>query len=426
MPTSRTVGWKIPDGERSITVNVSVPRKEMLKLGVTFDDEVLLWNHVPASIDSVKFDNEFRSFFRAQRQDVLVVSDPLGEMFLDDPAHHLKTSLEVLGFKVHRLDKIQNEKEYLKMPLWILLGGSQGTQSYCPSTLGKQGLRNAGITGQGIASARLPKIWLLPNNFSANYSDLCHCFHNLIEDRNGRGKKPLYCEELETRDQYISVLRSVGSQQVGGAVDDIMGSWAWHRKRTERKMEVLAFTVPLRPSRQIGLSYDTIPRLVKTFLQFSNLISTEGKVQEGAWPRLDQAYGNNEKRVAMSNVPRPESLMLQTPSQDLPPQWSESGVFNRQKNAGVKEEDDPRDWIRLGFWVIVGFLTFEVLWLLVSHFRGIKTGKNELIVLALLMLPFDGEAKVDLSLVGYDYLPEWGGIWPEMSQAVRVLKCLIA
>ena len=62
---------------------------------------------------------------------------------------------------------------------------------------------------------------------------------------------------------------------------------AWHRKRPEIGAEVLAFTIPIKPSKQTGLSYDSLPSLTKEFLSLSRIIDHRGGAVGMTWLRAN-------------------------------------------------------------------------------------------------------------------------------------------
>ncbi len=407
--TIRTLSWEMPEGEMLINIEVTLPRKILEQKGMVFDEDPLVWRLVALGADVLQEDNLFRTYVRANRQDVLLVANPQGEMFLDDPAHHLKTALEVLGFRVHRRDRIQDENSYLNMPLWILWGGQEQISEYCPTIYGKKRLQNTPGNENMLGKSKLPVVWLIPSSFTASYENLCHCYSRLIEDSSVAEKRPEYCRDLETRDQYISVLRSVGAQQVGGSIDNITESWAWHRKRPDRNSEVLAFTIPFRPSKRVGISHDMIPSLMKTFLQLSQLVAAKGEAKVGGWPRVND--GTPESAPTDSNVPRGESLMLEISESSLPVSWHKSSFLENQYKSGTKEESDPRTWIQLCFWLVVAFLVLEACWIFGKRLIHVGRGRREWLLLLLLLgwgAPSRSDAAVSLNLVGFDYRQSWG------------------
>ena len=386
----------IPDGEKSVDVEVQWPWSKWG--GYVGSEEPMVWTLTSSAPNVLAADDSFRTRVQGVKKDLLIVSDPKGEMFLEDAIHHLKISLDVLGFRAKRQDVYRSEDSQWKLPLWIVAAGKGPMASYCPLDYESRRLEQLNNQSQGATAEKLPIIWLMPQDRSVSYQNLCWCYSRLIEGRQAQSVMPTYCEDLESRDQYISVLRSTGALQVGGSIDDATGALAWHRKQRDSGAEVFAFTLPLKPSKSVGLSYDMLPTLTKTFLELSHVMDDKGQRKSMGWPRL----AHKIPPPSDSNVPREESLLLELELKDLPRIWRQSDQATLSSSPGVREEDDPRLWIELAFWVLAGLSLLEGAWVIVKYIRGgLVNGLMIFVVVITGLLSETSPASVKLVLGGF-------------------------
>ncbi len=350
--------FTIPQGRERVNTRLRWSGDEQADALVTASQDPLVWKIKADQNEGLLADNEYRSLVQGVKQDALLIADPLGEMFLDDPAHHLEVSLDLLGFNVKRLDYVSSKDEpSLDAPFWVLLGGAgKGVDSFCPSNFVHQRL-----SGQSLK--KLPLVWLAPYAEQASYREVCHCFSKLAVVKSDEKALPAYCEDIQTRDQWIGVLTSLGAKQVGGEVGDMLGALAYHIKDPTGNAEVLAFTVPLRPQLGTGLRYADMPRIVRALLGWQGLLQEQGALKKESWPRWNDitlAPPETEKNVLV-NVPSGESMLQMLEPELLPPAWQADTVAPPPFATSRRDDEDPLPWIRLAIFGVVGAICFEVL-----------------------------------------------------------------
>ncbi|MFW7381689.1 MAG: DUF4159 domain-containing protein [Oligoflexus sp.] len=408
--------WRMLPNQTSVTVRVEVFRSQLSTLGVGNEqDEPLTWrlNVSNSAANRAELDNEFRTFLSGAKQDILLISEPQGEMFLEDPVHHLRIALEILGFDVKRVDRVPEEMdaEYFDFPLWIVSGGTtQSMSDFCPDPLISRRFEKL-KTGDGLVqNPRLPKVWLLPMSIQANYQQLCHCFASLVErDPQVTKRLPLYCEDVQVRDQYISVLRSLGAKQIGGRVDRLVETIAWHWNEPNIEFELLAFTLPLYPSQVTGINYSQLPLLVRSLAEWMGFLKDKTHRQHHSWPRvadISQFWQQNDSDAywQTSNVPRGESLFRDMESGALPKTWRGMGSVAYQPALGLQEELDPRPWIDTFLFIIIVLVGLEGFIVMTSSLWKLIRKKKEYIVFLLVFPAFwneESQADVKLNLLSY-------------------------
>jgi hypothetical protein len=373
--------------------------------------EPIVWEIQTSAPNELKADDFFRSTARGMRQDILVISEPRGEMFLDDPSHHLEIALETLGFKIKRLDQIPKDSQTLfQLPLWILLGGDgRPIEDFCPVSFAERRLSNSAEEPASMARKSLPKIWLAPADLRSSYRDICWCFARLTMSKNAREAIPSFCEEVETRDQWVGVLQSLGAKQVGGGLGNFEQSIAWLMRRPDSGIEVLAFTLPLKPAPGLGLSFAAIPLLARSLLTWQDLIDTTGQTKVPEWPRIADlssvvARDNAESRWQLSNVPIGESLIHPVQLDILPPIWSTGSNPSSREVLAQRDETDSEPWIRMLALVIAAAAAIEVGIRAVLAAVALARKKRSasitvLFVAAIGAWPNDGEGKTLLTLI---------------------------
>jgi hypothetical protein len=413
--------WRMVDDQTSVTVLMEVYRSQLQQAGIqSNDDTPLTWRlKLPAGQrDGLAFDNEYRSQMTGIRQDVLLISEPQGEMFLEDPVHHLKIALEILGFDVKRLDRVPDKMDdrFYEYPLWVISGGGAGELSgFCPKDFAER--RFASLRrGDGLVTGArtLPDIWLLPLHLQADYQSLCHCYATMVErDPGVMQSLPLYCEDVEGRDQYVSVLRSLGAKQIGGRVDRLLEAIAWHWQEDELDHEVLAFTLPLQPTPYTGLSYTQLPLLVQSLMEWMGFVQNQTRLKETEWPRINDISSTwagdaviAGTTVELSNVPRGESLLRHLNKAALPESWQSQNDLAYQSAQGLQEDQDPRPWIDLCLTILLALIAIEGLTVLGRSLWQLAKRRKEVTGIGLLLLGCglgagDSHAEVKLNLLDY-------------------------
>ncbi|SMF55612.1 DUF4159 domain-containing protein [Pseudobacteriovorax antillogorgiicola] len=394
--------WRLLEEEKTVDIEVQWPAS--LWEGIAKQDDSMIWSLRTDGPNGITLDDQFRTKTEGLKRDILLVSEPDGEMFLEDAIHHLRISLEVLGFRIRRLDTFQIQEQFWNLPLWIVAADRGSVNDYCPAEFETRRLANQRANDLSVKES-LPVVWLLPKNLDVSYRNLCWCYSRLVEGSQRQNELPRYCEEVETRDQYVSVLQSLGAQQIGGSVGDSLGALAWHRKRADSGVEVFAFTLPLSPSRRTGISYDLLPTLTKSFLTLSYLLNDKGERLNSDWPRIDDITGKTLQELRLpSNVPLGESTLTLEEAKNLPATWRQGGTLAIKSNPGVREEDDPRLWIEVAFWILAAAALLEGVWIGMRFVRGMgtKTSQAALIFLAL-WFSDEAHSSVKLNLAGYSW-----------------------
>lgn len=372
----------------------------------------------PDQVDKLTIDNVFRSEIRGYKQNALMIAGVSGEMELEDPTHHLRKILEVMDFYVKRLEMVEQPgPEPSRYPFWIVMGGrGQGIDRFCPKSI--ESARLAKQSSQGardLATTKLPYIWLIPDGVETRYTDLCWCFARLMISDDPLKAMPSYCSEVNTRDQYVGVLSSLGAKQIGGEVTNISQAVAFHAKDKRSGLETLAFTVPLQPSRMTGMSYATLPIMVKTLLTWQGFLSKDSSKAASQWPRIEDITNVTAKTVSrevfarrrLSNVPSGESALAQIEASKLPPKWIAAKEVAKKQLTARKTQSDPTPWIRLVAQIIVVFLVVEAIAMVVFRVRSLRRATS-LIAILLLSSFTSGTslAKVKISMLGYDVYGE--------------------
>ena len=301
----------------------------------------------------------FYTFVKGVKQNLLLVADPDGEQFLEDPAHHLNIALEILGFKVTRIDRFAKKPSLPQedYPVKIVLAGiDRDIDSQCPRIDKENGHAEFG-GGEQVKKKQVT--WLIPFSARADYAVMCRCFARF----SGIGNNPDFCTDVQTRDQYVSVMKSVGGKQVGGSVDVALNALAWHYKNASFHGEVLGFSIPLKPDMRLGFSYASLPALVRTLVNWQQL-SFKEELGFSVWPRIQSISEGGYKDLLgrlISNVPSGENSLKSAPLSSLPKVWGADASYEVRAFGAKKDQDDPSYWLKLvllGILFVCGFEAF--------------------------------------------------------------------
>lgn len=426
--------WKIADAKTrtlarvSWSANLVMADKGALALDAAASPPLLFQIEVSDG-DTLSLDNELRMPPLGIRQNGLLIAETNGERPLEDPAQQLSVSLDILGFQTKRLDFVQGDgpppEEY---PFWAILGGSgSGIDRFCPRSLQKARAQAA----TAAHSKRLfPKVWLAPYTLDADYGELCQCYARLLKS----GDAASYCQHVTSRSQWVGLLPSLGAKQIGGQIGDTTGSLAFLGKDAASGLEVLAFTVPLEPSMQTGITHATMPVMVRDLLQWQGLLEARGKAQTSAWPRLEDIVtvvwregldANERQRSVQSNVPLAESLFAEMQAQTLPPRWTAQMDAASRAMPVKKDREDPLPWLKLAVFLVLLALVVEALWLLGTRLLQWLSRRPEAVLLLVIalgaVLTPRAQAKVALSLLGYpDAAMSFANLAREVSQRTSI------
>ncbi len=335
--------------------------------------EPVLFRIETAEANTLNMDDEFRVVARGSRHQGILVAEPVSERLIEDGAHHLNSILNILGFEMSRVDYLQQPGPMPSTyPFWIILGGGHADwERTCPRSLETARLNRRKQQGAKSTERGMPIVWLVPSSLDADYEAMCRCYARLMTTREPNAV-PAYCAESKSRDSWIGLLTSLGAKQVGGEVGEASQAIAYHQRDSESGMEVMAFTLPLVPSRQTGISHGRIPLLIRSLLQWQGLVSkTSGEANAG-WPRIEDLVQETWRaalppeqlaQIQMSNVPIGESLASPLASEQLPPRWTTKLQGQHREMPVKQDQTDPLPWIR---WCGLILLTMVLLESLVS------------------------------------------------------------
>lgn len=358
------------------------------------EQKILVWTLNTDAKDDLKADNTFRSWFNSREHRAVLVSQPGGEMFLEDAFFHLKTSLDVLGFRTQRYDSVE---QVVDLNAQLIIAEAKPTQSrsfFCPS-LAKEHNTNR-------------QVWLVPSEGMRDYSEICTCASNFITAPKVSSEVPAYCQGIETKDQYIGVLNSIGALQIGGDVSNPLNALAMQYLNKQSGLRLLAYTVPLTPSAESGISFGRLPLILNSIFQLVPF-SEQGSSNFGVWPRIDsisEAFGL--ENLALSNVPFLESSMQTLPDARMPPKLSfgEQGMV--RENALANREKDSKPWVLLCMWIVAAAVWLEVIGNIIARiFRGRAFVQRWFVLLFCAGMFFSQQvfAQVRLNLFGYTAAP---------------------
>jgi hypothetical protein len=405
--------FTIPAGRSRSTVRVSWPNSKSPASDLA-RREPLVWSIETIVPDKLALDNEFRTRYIGTKQAVALISAPVGERSLEDPVNQLSVSLSVLGFDVKRFDKPSAELDLAKYQFWVVVGGAAGS-NYCPDDLAR--LRAKLKTEQGARTAGdvTPKVWLAPQDLNSDYQELCACYQKLVKAEDPNEAVPAYCANVTSRNQWLGLLPSLGAKQIGGEVGDSSQSLAFLGKDQATGAEVLAFTIPIRPSMAAGLSHAALPLLVKRLLVWQGLVLESSA--EVSWPRPDNVVDSlwtigpdtepaSLAKLQKSNVPTGESLLTAIADTELPPRWSTDVAYASNQVPMKKDQDDPLPWIILIAIICLAAMLIECIFSLFAFIRKQMRRRSQALVGALVLcalptLTERADAEVAVISAGY-------------------------
>lgn len=411
--TLATVPFSIPGGRDRASVTISWPASAV-RVPEDKESPNLVFTVSSGSEDAITLDNSFRTNLLGAKQEVLLVAESGGEMILEDAGHHLKSTLEVLGFRVKRLDRFpEKDISTEQYPLWIILGGgSSSMNEFCPQQIERERLQRWANAGEGAirSGGKLPMIWLAPISPDVNFQNLCWCFAKLVTTDTAKAPMPEYCEDVTARDPWIGVLSSLGAKQVGGQMSDMFQSLAWHIKDKGQSLEVSAFTIPLQPGQVGGLSYAGLPLVVRTLLQWNGLLQGDPSLRLESWPRLSDPVTLvadalpqqlSLDKMRLTNVPIGESRMIGALSQSLPPQWSNQFDGVRRETASRKDQNDPMPWLFLCSILVLAAVYIEGIFKGITSIVRMASRRKEVLALLLSLPLWDrADAQVRVMTLG--------------------------
>ena len=304
------VDFYIAANHASVDIEMDLPEE--------FDiNEPVTWQ-ISGIDDLIDLDNEYTIYIENKQRKVSIISRPYSESLLLDPTYQLSQSLSVLGFSIERYDGRTAQKFSMLEDSFFVIQATDVMQldDFCPAELSESHLGKQQINQ--LADAR---IWLVPESTQMNFKIMCQCFARLTE-AGKRAENPDYCSEVESRNQFVGLLDSLGAKQIGGNVGDLSSavSFSWESQLNKKK--VVAFSVPLRPGRAFGFSHDRFPIVVKDLIDFSHSVKAHFGVRKNiiediAEKRWGQSATN--KVVEYENVPSAESILQSMNRGYMPP-----------------------------------------------------------------------------------------------------------
>jgi hypothetical protein len=407
-----SIPWNMPQGRDKIVLRVSWPISNMDEVPSGQSQNPLVWQLQDVVGDSILLDNTFRNPMMGLRNHIIQISETRGEQTLEDSANQLKVILEVLGYQIRRFDHIQQPgPDAHDASLWVIHGGYGGGERFCPASLVDARLEKASQLTSGIETNPLPKVWLSPTELDADYGELCWCYDQLLKSSAWSLEKPIYCKDVTNRDSFIYALKGLGASQVGGSIGGYENSLAWIGTDPASGMEVLAFTIPMKPLISTGINHARLPILVRDLLRWQKFHDSPSE-QEG-WPRYSdiasEVWSNRSSEkdsnlVAESNVPRGESLMDLANESELPPKWLAFSDQSQKQISLRKDKEDPIPWLRLCAGVLILAMIFEIIAFFVKRLRQGASGQGAAILMILMAGGFadSASARIQFSLLGFE------------------------
>jgi hypothetical protein len=342
-------------------------------------------------------DDLWRSPLTGMRREALIIAEPWGEHPLDDPARELAASLSALGFDSRRVDRVTElTPPWNHFPLAILIGGiGRGTDWFCPQTSSANSPRRAHT-----------RLWIVPQHHEPDWEELCLCLARMRGAHSSTQEK-LRCEAISSREDYISRLELSRARQIGGLLGSSETAPAFSIP-SDGATEVTAFTVPLLPLVETGLTHTQIPLLLKEILRWQALWHP-GADNQIPWLRaadiLDALDSPPEApRAALSNVPSAESLLTTLDASAMPPEWGASHSARGSKTLR-QDDSDPLPWLRLALGFILAASFIEGIYLLTPVWLSRRRTGAILLPLALLSFPATSNAQMTLLLDSASYSP---------------------
>ncbi len=374
--------WHLGDKENKNMLRASFAATKITQAAMSDSDEPLVWSLVLSKPDALELDNVFRTPLRGLRQDALLVGEPAGERQLEDYFYALRTVLETFGFMPTRVDHWEPSLQNKKTPILVFaIDESQDLQTTCPLSLRKTKSKNQ-------------IVWVLPQLANTSLRTLCRCAHKLSGEETASAPG---CEHAVDRTAFNEIMSSWGLAPLGGKISDARGSIAWaHRPDGRSAIDLAAFSVPLRPQRQMGLDHAVFPLLMKDLLTWYRLIDDRSQIRQTytQWPRISDlsAYAgwmdaSMDAALALSNVPIVASRMFSLEDKELPPRW-----VQRPENAVgsdprfQKEDLDPLLCIQLLLGGVFLLMFLEMIWNLRRRRHTQSSISLGLVVLAVLAI----------------------------------------
>jgi len=357
--TLETVEFTMVPGQSKSIVSMSWLKEKVQKSLATntADLQPKLTFLIEGISDAIALDNQFHAFLLGVKKNAVLISMPQGEIALENPDYFMTKSLEILDFRVERVDAISKAtKNLLKFPYWFIYASTrENIDRSCPSDLIKLRSRKAKITP--------PKIWLIPQSVTPSYQNLCHCFTRLAITESMNQGKAKYCDDAATKEQYYAVIKGLGGKQVGGDLDQQTGPLAYRFEDKSQNLDIMAFGQPLFPSPLTGITHTALPQMIQSVLQWQGVITKSDSQVASQWPRMEDITRTrvNDSKQLLSNVAIGESQLKHLDANQLPPYWR-TDLAQHSSSGAERQERNPVPWLKLIVWMVLASIAFELLW----------------------------------------------------------------
>ncbi len=310
--------FTFPDDLKTMTIDARLPAIEVSDGNVS-DNEIVWEISTPSDQDSLALDNTFVTSAHGPRERIVISGGLAGEQELAEPSYYLRKTLELFNFDIALFESPLsfNESAYKDRLSILLYEDAYSYKDVC------------NIAPPGETEVILPSLWIAPAQKYTNYGELCRCSLNIYlrQKPDATGKSEL-CRDVKSREDFNTLLRSIGALPLGGKVSDTSQSLAWILPDTK----ITVFSLPLNPDPMLGLTHGVFPVMIKELLIAQKLLSAERERKlSTSWPRVaditkmfkaqteDQKQDNWIHIMEKSNIPREESQLMAQSRSELPP-----------------------------------------------------------------------------------------------------------
>ncbi|MFK7872845.1 MAG: hypothetical protein AB8C84_06685 [Oligoflexales bacterium] len=355
--------YRFMEGSQKATIRVEA---NLRSISFIQDLSPVIWKINSNKLDA-SFDDEFRSYLKGHQEDAVLIADPFSEYMLEDPVHDLEVTLQLFGFRLNRIDHLQDlhhDHNLKNNKFWLIAGGEKfPLESWCPHHF------NTIKTGSSDK-----RIWLFPYHTNVDFQSLCEC-SSLLSKTFSTDQ----CSQVSDARSWFRLLAAHGAVQLGGRVNSVDQALGM-RLKTDDGLMISHFSIPLKPMKKTGMTHSRFPIMLKSLLKLEGTLK---ETNHSDWPRIssvsDLDYWGKKNLVnkIISNVPLEESLLQNTAV--VPQRWVPD-VSQREFLKGQKKTDYK--WgIKIAW---VSFLLFSFLEIILS-LKQMHYAKNFLLLIMFIM-----------------------------------------